>query len=236
MACTQVCKWVICRISMILWMDNISWSVTLVMDWNIPASDYHDILCKHSKLLAGSLWNIVHTFLSPLRKTCINVVHFPPSGQTFVTMATTFPLASALLAATWQKSDMLIKHIFKLHVKRPLHYEKHSSLLTGQWGFKRLDTHKTVSFYGNINTTCVLVIVLVKPLAFILNHMDDCPLIGCDSPNETVAPTSLLPLINMTEGAPKPAVNDSVLDFIKVKLFPIRQLLPLVRSMRACGL
>lgn len=66
--------------------------------------------------------------------------------------------------------------------------------------------------------------------------MNDCHLIGCDSLHETVAPTALLPLICITFRGPQPAARDSVLDFTKVDLFPIKQVLPLVRRMYVCGL
>lgn len=38
----------------------------------------------------------------------------------------------------------------------------------------------------------------IKALPFIWNHMDDDPLIHCDSLNETVVPTASLPLIITT--------------------------------------
>lgn len=60
--------------------------------------------------------------------------------------------------------------------------------------------------------------------------MEDDRLIDCDSLNETVVPMVSLPLIITTYGAPQPAVVGSVLDFVKVKLFAMSQLLPSVKS------
>lgn len=64
------------------------------------------------------------------------------------------------------------------------------------------------------------------------NRMDDDPLINLDSLNETVDSSGPTALISTTYGAPQQAVVHSALDFVRGKLFAMRQLLPSVESVQ----
>lgn len=70
-------------------------------------------------------------------------------------------------------------------------------------------------------------------MTLIWKPADGDHLIDPDSLNETVNPKLLFALITVTLGAPPPAVDQAVLDFVRAKLFAIRELLPSVMLEKA---